>query len=75
MLEVLGATPSLIAIAIRLMGRVCALQDSVFPRLLAMLQRPVPLDVAMEANLAKAAVIKDICCSKCVSSCLHSITV
>lgn len=57
---------SLVAMAIRLLGRVWQRQDAVFPTLLSLLLHPVPpsapVGVAMGVELAKAAVIRDICC-------------
>lgn len=64
-LRLLGTTPSLLALATRLMGRAWQLQDQLYPYLKDFLTRPLPTSMlpaaAREIQVARIAVIKDIC--------------
>ena len=65
-LQMLGGSPSLIAMVTRLIGKVWQRQDHIFPRVRDFLLRSPPSSIspiiARELELARAAVIRDICC-------------
>lgn len=65
-LRTLGGSPSLIAIVTRLIGKVWQWQDHIFPQVREFLLRSPPSSIspiiAREIALARAAVIRDICC-------------
>ena len=65
-LQILGGSPSLIAIVTRLIGKVWQQQDHIFPQVRDFLLRSPPSSISLiiirELELARAAVIRDICC-------------
>ena len=64
-IQALGATPSLLPLAIRLMDRLWQQQDHVFPFLSEMLSRvlppSLPAQLVYEVTLARAIVVRDVC--------------
>ena len=65
-LQMLGGSPSLVAMVTRLIGKVWQWQDHIFPQVREFLLRSPPPSIspiiAREIALARAAVIRDICC-------------
>lgn len=64
-IQALGATSSLLPLAIRLMDRLWQHQDHVFPFLNELLSRvlppSLPAQLVYEVTLARAIAIRDIC--------------
>ena len=64
-IQALGAAPSLLPLAIRLMGRLWLQQDHVFPFLNELLSRvlppTLPAQLVNEVILARAIVMRDVC--------------
>lgn len=64
-IQALGATSSLLPLAIRLMDRLWQRQDHVFPFLNELLSRvlppSLPAQLVYEVTLARAIAIRDIC--------------
>ena len=74
-LQVLRGNPSLLAMATRLMGKAWELQDHIFPHLQEFLSHSLPpstaTTVTREVMLARAAVVRDICCKRLHYKTLH----
>ena len=65
-LRVLGEDPSLLPLATRLIGGAWQRQDQLYPHVREFLTRPLPSgamtsDLVRETEVARAAVIRDIC--------------
>ena len=64
-IQALGATPSLLPLATRLMDKLWQQQDRVFPFLNELLSRvlppSLPAQLVYEVTVARALVIRDVC--------------
>lgn len=67
-LQVLGSWPSLLGLATRLMGKVWKKQNEVYPNVRDFLTRPLPSSLpakeVREIQLARVAVIRDVCLTR-----------
>ena len=64
-LRTLAGNPSLLPLSLLLLGKLWSQHDSVFPLLTSLLAlQKVPATVATEFDIAKAVVIKEICCTR-----------
>ena len=64
-LRTLAGHPSLLPVSLRLLGKLWSQHDSVFPLLASLLAlQKTPATVATELDIAKAVVIKEICCTR-----------
>ena len=62
-LRVLGGNSSLLPVSLRLLGKLWIDHDFIYPHLISVLEhRKVTVGIASEFEIAKAAVINDICC-------------
>ena len=64
-LRTLAGHPSLLPVSLRLLGKLWSRHDSVFPLVASLLAlQKAPATVATELDIAKAVVIKEICCTR-----------
>ena len=62
-LQVLRGNSSLLPVSLRLLGKLWIDHDFIYPHLMSVLEHGrVAVGIASEFEIAKAAVIKDICC-------------
>ena len=76
-LKMLGGNPSLMAISLRLLGKLWVQHDSVYPYIHYLLTKALPPStprtIAQELALAKAVVLKEVCYTRYVHVCKYKI--